>query len=31
MAKTKTAFVCTDCDSEYPRWFGYIGYDGGWT
>ena len=22
MSKTKTAFVCTDCGSEYARWLG---------
>ena len=29
--KTKTAFVCTDCGSEYPRWGGQCTSCGAWN
>lgn len=31
MAKAKTAFVCTDCGSDYPKWQGQCGDCGAWN
>ena len=31
MAKRKTAFVCSDCGSEYPRWQGQCNDCGAWN
>ncbi len=31
MAKQKTAFVCTDCGSDYVKWQGQCGDCGAWN
>lgn len=31
MAKSKTAFVCTECGSDYPRWQGQCSDCGAWN
>lgn len=31
MAKAKTAYVCNDCGSDYPKWQGQCGDCGGWN
>ncbi|WP_416305824.1 DNA repair protein RadA [Neptunicella sp. SCSIO 80796] len=31
MAKRKTAYVCSDCGAEYPRWQGQCGDCGAWN
>ncbi|GAB3037002.1 DNA repair protein RadA [Bowmanella dokdonensis] len=31
MAKRKTAFVCSDCGAEFPRWQGQCSDCGGWN
>ena len=31
MAKTKTAFVCQNCGSNFPKWMGKCGACGEWN